>query len=190
MTNKISKVLTQAWENMISDYKDGTIDLQHERITEYSTTCTSLESSLIDKIKEKKPEWSVKSQGYHGLGDKNTDIQIGCGYGPRKFLGDVHIELKLYHDTAAWKKTPKTTNTVQSDLQFAKEYSTLDIPIWVGVIDTIPSTNKQKIPFDIDWKECNILEDVFEKNYKNINPPSSPPREKKQRWFFVNGSNL
>jgi len=31
------------------------------------------------------------------------------------------------------------------------------------VIDTIPSTNKQKIPFDIDWKECNILEDVFEK---------------------------
>jgi len=172
MPIEISKVLTQAWERTISQYEKGSIKLSNEKSLEdyFKKNC----EDILDDNKLNTPVDRQKK-----FCGKIVDVLIYSE--PRNA-----IELKIYHDPADWKMTKSMPNAVEKDLTFAKG----DSRIWIGVIDTIPSTNKQKIPFDIDWKECNILEDVFEKNYKNINPPSSPPREKKQRWFFVNGSDL
>ncbi len=172
MTIDISQVLIQGWERLIAQYKKGLIILTDEKSLElfFVRNCESV-------IQENKLNIPIgRQKEFYG---KRVDVWVGND------TPNV-IELKIYHDPADWKMTKSMPNAVERDLTFAKG----DSRIWIGVIDTIPSTNKQKIPFDIDWKECNILEDVFEKNYKNINPPSSPPREKKQKWFFVNGSDL
>ena len=172
MTIDISQVLIQGWERLIAQYKKGLIILTDEKSLElfFVRNCENV-------IQENKLNIPIgRQKEFYG---KRVDVWVGND------TPNV-IELKIYHDTADWKGTETSRNTVETDLQFAKG----DSKIWVGVIDAIPSTNKQKIPFNIEWKECEIVENIFKKNYKDINPISSPPRERKLRYFFVNGKNL
>ncbi len=108
---------------------------------------------------------------------KRVDTWIGP-------LSNPHIvELKIYHDKADWKATRTSTNTVETDLNFVKGKDNA----WAGIIDTIPSTSRQPLPYDLRWQEIEIDEDVFKKYYESKHPKSSPPRERMQKTLFVNG---
>ena len=105
-------------------------------------------------------------------------------------IGEVHswllIQLKLYHDKADWKEKPSMTNTVESDLKFAKGHH----DTYVGIIDTIPSTSRAKLPFKLNWQLVELNKEVFDKLYATINPKKSPPRERRQKILLMKGTEL
>ncbi|MGQ0772011.1 MAG: hypothetical protein ACT4NT_04490, partial [Nitrososphaerota archaeon] len=111
--------------------------------------------------------------------DKTVDVWIGS------FANLAVIELKLYHDTADWKETKTSQNTVETDLKFAtgKENA------WVGIIDTIPSTTRQLIPYNLKWKPFSLSEDLV-RSYNQEKGQSMPPRETTQRHVFVKGTEV
>jgi len=172
MTNDFSDILIETWKRLISQYEQGLILITNEKSLEifFIKNCENI-------IQEKKLNIPIgRQKEFYG---KRVDIWIGND-------NPTVVELKIFHDPADWKETRGMTNTVETDLNFAKG----DSRVWVAVLDVIPSIKRPDIPFKIDWTECNIIKKVFEQNYQNISPPSSPSREQRQRWFFVNGENI
>ncbi len=169
---EVSQILTQAWHQLISQYEKGLVIIPNEKTLEtfFLKNCEQIlhENRINIPIGRQKE--------FYG---KRVDVWIGTD-------NPSVIELKLFHDPVDWKETRGITNAVETDLNFAKG----DSRIWVGVIDTIPSVKRPMIQYDVEWEECNIVKKVFEENYRDIAPPSSPKREQKQRWFFVNGSQI
>lgn len=162
-----------AWNILLSDYQSGRIVLENERDLERSLTkiCKKL-------LRERDIDSKVANQEIH-LG-KRVDLVLGTSSDP------VLVELKLYHDKADWKETSTMTNTVESDLKFAKGNRN----VYVGVIDVIPSTSRQSLPFNLSWNEIEIDEEVFQERYADINPKTSPPRERVQKTLFANGLEI
>jgi len=77
-------------------------------------------------------------------------------------------------------------NTVESDLKFAKGHE----DIYVGIIDVIPSTRRTRLKYSLDWKELELDEQGFNNHYLNINPATSPPRERIQKSLLANGLQI
>ncbi|MFH0748560.1 MAG: hypothetical protein V1915_01360 [Candidatus Bathyarchaeota archaeon] len=96
------------------------------------------------------------------------------------------FQLKLYPDQADWKESRSLTNTVESDLKFAKGYE----DAYVAIIDTIPSTSRVELPYKLKWESLEIDRRVFNELYLAINPKTSPPREVLQRTLLMNGSEI
>lgn len=166
-------ILEKAWDHTIKAYINGNVILKDE---------TDLGRTFTNKCKKIA---------------HNEEIEIDIG-NQKEFLGkrvDVWlkdgenlsvVELKLYHDSADWKETRSSSNTVETDLKFARNNQ----DVWIGVIDTIPTTTRPHIPFILPWRTLMIDTRIFEKFYKNRNPVSSPNREIQQHHLFVNGSKL
>jgi hypothetical protein len=169
---EISKILIQAWERLISQYEKGLIILTNEKSLEtyFLKNCENVlsENKLSIPIGRQKKFYGKLVDVW--IGDDNPSV----------------VELKIYHDPADWRESKGSTNTVETDLNFASG----DPRIWVGVIDTIPSSSRTPIPYDLEWQECNFSKKTYEDNYQEINPKSSPKREQNQRWFFVNGTEI
>ena len=162
----------QAWKRMISQYEKGLIIITNEKSLEtfFLKNCENI-------LQENKLNIPIgRQKEFYG---KIVDVWIGKD-------NPIVVELKIFHDPVDWKETKGITNAVETDLNFANG----DSRIWVGVLDVIPSAKRPTIPYNIEWQECNIVKKVFEEHYQNIAPPSSPPREQTQRWFFVNGSQI
>lgn len=96
------------------------------------------------------------------------------------------MQIKFNHDKADWKETPAMMNTVESDLEFAKGHK----DTYVAMIDTIPSTARAMLPFNLPWEKAEINEKVFNEVYSTINPKTSPQRERRQRILLANGAQL
>jgi len=169
---QISEILIQAWGRLISQYESGIIIISNEKSLE-----TYFLKNCENVLQENKLNIPIgRQKEFYG---KRVDVWIGND-------NPTVVELKIFHDPVDWKETRGITNAVETDLNFAKN----DSRVWVGVIDTIPNTKRPDISYKINWQECTITENVFEQNYKNMAPKSSPPREQKQRWFFVNGLEI
>jgi len=111
---------------------------------------------------------------------KKVDLRLGSTSNP------ILVELKLYHDKADWKETKSITNTVESDLKFALGHE----DIYVGIVDVIPSTHRVHLDYLLHWEEIKINKKIFDRYYSKINPASSPPRERIQKWVLVNGVQI
>jgi hypothetical protein len=172
MSEEIASVLIQSWKRLISQYEKGLIILTNERSLE-----TYFLKNCENVLNENKIDVPIgRQKAFYG---KTVDVWIGNE-------NPSVVELKIYHDQADWRESKGATNTVETDLNFAKG----DPRVWVGVIDAIPSSSRPRIPYDLAWQECKISKKIFDEEYQKINPKSSPPREQKQRWFFVNGTEL
>ena len=170
--NQIFNILMQAWKRMISQYEKGLIIITNEKSLEtfFLKNCENI-------LQENKLNIPIgRQKKFYG---KIVDVWVGKD-------DPIVVELKIFHDPVDWKETKGITNAVETDLNFAKG----DSKIWVGVLDVIPSVKRPTIPYNIEWQECDIVKKVFEEYYQNVAPQSSPPREQKQRWFFVNGSQI
>jgi len=166
-------ILVKAWRNVIKSYVNGNTFLKKEK---------DLEIEFIEQCRIISEQENIKLEigSQLQLFGKIVDVWL-----KDRGLTSV-VELKLFHDCADWKESRTMKNTVETDLKFAKKNPNA----WVGVIDTIPSTSKQNIPFQIKWNFFKIDDIIFEERYKKINPPSSDPREQTQREFFMNGLDL
>jgi len=120
----------------------------------------------------------VKRQRRHR--ERIVDLEIG------NTLEHFLLQIKFYHDEADWKETPTMTNTVESDLKFAKGHA----DTYVAIIDTIPSATRAILPFKLAWENVEIDEQVFNKVYSTMNPKTSPTRERQQKTLLVNGDQL
>ncbi len=78
------------------------------------------------------------------------------------------------------------TNTVESDLKYAQGHNNT----YVAIIDVIPSTTRAILPFKVNWQTIEINKVVFDKFYANINPRTSPPRERQQKILLKKGTTL
>ena len=170
---EIEHVLRESWKRLIARYISGQVILRKEKDMEdaLKDICRTVivESALLP---------TIASQELHrGM---IVDLRIGsidvC----------LLVQLKFYHDRADWKETPSMTNTVESDLKFTKGHKNT----YVGIIDTIPSTPRAKLPFKLNWQAVAIHKGVFDKIYRNINPRTSPPRERKQKSLLANGTEI
>ncbi len=164
--------LRLAWGQLLSRYTSGKIVLARERDLEGHLT------SICKELIAKDSPGLIGNQEVHL--DKKVDLRTGVPDRP------LLVELKLYHDPADWKESSTMTNTVESDLKFAKGRE----DVHVGIIDTIPSTTRPSIPFRLEWQLIRINEAAFQQHYANIAPQSSPRREQEQRAVLVKGSEL
>ena len=166
-------ILVKAWRNVIKSYTNGNTILKNEK---------DLGVEFIEQCQKISQQENIKLEigNQRQLFGKIVDVWL-----KDRDLTSV-VELKLFHDRADWKESSTMKNTVESDLKFASGNPNA----WVGIIDTIPSTSKHNVPFQIKWNFFKIDNKAFEERYKNISPPSSDPREQTQREFFMNGLNL
>lgn len=166
-------ILGESWKRLISRYISGNAVLRNE---------ANMEKALLDDCRavmvESHLATPLATQEYHR--SRRVDLRIG----PNSSC--VLAQLKLYHDRADWKESPSMTNTVESDLKFAKGHGNT----YVGIIDAIPSTPRAALPFKLKWKAIEIDSRVFDDNYANINPKTSPPRERRQKVLLARGSEI
>lgn len=166
-------LLRDSWEHLISRYTSGKIVLRNEK---------DMEDALKDICQEltSEPEISlpIVSQEHHR--GRIVDLRMG------ETDSCILIQLKFYHDKADWKETPSMTNTVESDLKFAKDHK----DTYVGIIDTIPTTTRAKLLYILNWELIEIDKQVFDEIYSNINPRTSPPRESKQNVLLAKGTEI
>jgi hypothetical protein len=118
-----------------------------------------------------------RQETYRG---KIVDIRLGSKDMP------ILVELKLYYDKADWKESRSMKNTVENDLKTAKGHKNT----FVGIIDVVPSTYRAKLVYSLNWNILEIDRQVFDSYYRDINPISSPPRERKQQTLLVNGTQI
>ena len=166
-------VINEAWKELLSQYKYGKLIFRNEKDFERSLTtiCRQLmgKKGMVPAIANQEPH----------LG-RIIDLRLG------PYTNPLLVQLKLYHDKADWKETPTMRNTVESDLKFAKGRA----DVYVGIIDVIPSSSRQLLSFRLQWQTIEISDQVFQKWYANINPPTSPPREKVQKVLLANGLEI
>ncbi len=167
------EVLKDAWEQTLIDYQSGTVVIKSER---------DLEKALVNSCKNlmQKRNIPMRIGRQENFRDKRVDIRLGFTSDP------ILVELKLYHDKADWKESKSMKNTVESDLRFAKGYE----DTYVGIIDVIPSTQRAHLDYSLNWKEFEIDKQFFNLHYVDINPASSPPRERIQKSLLANGTEL
>ena len=166
-------VLCKAWRRLIGRYASGEVVLRNE---------ANMEKALKNICREIPIRHNaispVVSQEYHR--GRIVDLRIGdkdsC----------ILVQLKLYHDRADWRETRSMTNTVESDLKFAKGHG----DTYVGLIDTIPSTSRTGLPFNLKWQTIEIDKQVFGELYAHINPRTSPPRERRQKSVLAKGTEI
>lgn len=167
-------VLWASWKRLADDYVSGKLILKTEKDMEKAMAQISQ-----DVIAEHGFALDAKRQQRHG--ERIVDLEIGNAI--RYFL---LVQIKFYHDKADWKETPAMMNTVESDLKFAKGHK----DTYVAIIDTIPSTARAMLSFNLPWEKVEINEKVFNEVYSTINPKTSPPRERQQRILLANGAQL
>ena len=167
------EVLKKAWENTLSDYREGEIIIKNE---------IDLEKALVNSCRKVMQNRGVpiRISRQETFREKRVDIRIGLP------SDAILIELKLYRDKADWKESKSMKNTVEGDLRFAKGHENT----YVGIIDVIPSTQRAYLDFNLDWRKLELDEQVFISHYININPATSPPREKIQKSLLVNGLEI
>jgi len=170
---EIESVLQESWKRLIANYTSGKVVLRNEKDMEDALKgiCRSImvEHGVLP---------AVVSQEHHR--NRRVDLRIG------PIDSCLLVQLKLYHDKADWKETPSMTNTVESDLKFAKGHKNT----YVGIIDAIPNTARARLPYELDWQTVEIDKDVFNKIYQDINPRTSPPRTRKQKVLLANGTEI
>jgi glucose-6-phosphate 1-dehydrogenase len=166
-------LLREAWKRLVEAYASGRVILRTEKNMEKAMTqiCESL-------IAEQGLVFKVKRQERHRERIVDLVIRIPSQH--------VLAQLKLYHDKADWKESPSMTNTVESDLKFAKGH----LDTFVALIDTIPSTSRASLPFRLRWEEIEINEKVFNREYATIHPKTSPPRERHQKALLTIGTEI
>ena len=166
-------ILRQSWERLIAEYTSGRVFLRNEKDMECALwkICQNVmvERGLFPTV--------VSQESHRG---RVVDLRIG------EIDSCILVQLKLYRDKADWKETPSMTNTVESDLKFVKGHE----DAYVAVIDTIPSTPRVKLPFKLNWQTIEIDDDMFSKVYSDINPRTSPPRERRQKILLANGTDI
>ena len=166
-------MLQESWKRLIANYTSGKVVLRNEK---------DMEDALKDICRSIMVEHgvfpAVASQEHHR--NRRVDLRIGA------IDSCLLVQLKLYHDRADWKETPSMTNTVESDLKFAKGHRNT----YVGIIDAIPNTPRAKLPYELNWQTVEIDKDVFDKIYRDINPRTSPPRTRKQKALLANGTEI
>ena len=172
MSNFVA-LLHEAWESLLADYGHGKTFIKNERNLEcaFSDICMRLMAAKGIPV-------MIANQELH-MG-KKVDARIGPVTDP------LLIQLKFYHDTADWKESLSMKNTVESDLKYAKGHDN----IYVGIVDVTPSSSRPPLPFRLKWKTLEIDVDVFDRYYANINPPTSPRRERIQNTLLMNGLEL
>jgi hypothetical protein len=170
--NLFEKILLPAWTQLLFEYTSGKTILRSEKDMEKRLKEISCE--IANK------EGLAAFIGSKKIGDRIVDLKIA------DTKNRLLVQMKLYHDKADWKETQSMTNTVESDLKFAKGHE----DTFVAVIDTIPSTARQVLPFKLNWKTIEIDEKVYKEIYSNINPRTSPKREQKQNILLANGNQI
>ncbi len=170
---KTEFILRGSWKRLIDAYISGRIILQSEKDMEDAVAkiCQNL---IVEHILP----LTVRRQ--QRCRERIVDVTIE-GMGQLLLL-----QLKLYHDKADWKESPSMTNTVESDLKFAKNHK----GTYVGIIDTIPSTSRAELSYKMKWQSIKIEKQVFDRLYSFISPKTSPPREILQRILLVNGGEI
>lgn len=166
-------LIREAWELLLSDYKRGRVILRDERDLGRSLT------DICNRLMKEKDIAPLIANQERRLG-RRVDLRLG------PYSEPLLVQLKLYHDKADWKETRTMRNTVESDLRFAKGRDN----VYVGIIDVIPSSSRPPIPFRFQWKTFEIDKKVFHRWYANINPPTSPPRERVQRALLASGLEI
>jgi hypothetical protein len=166
-------ILRESWKRLIDAYISGRIVLRSEKDMEDAVAkiCQYV-------IVEYGLPLTVRRQQRHR--GRRVDVAIE-GRGQVLLL-----QLKLYHDKADWKESPSMTNTVESDLKFAKNHK----GTYVGIIDTIPSTSRAELQYKMKWQSIKIEKQVFDSLYSSISPKTSPSREMLQRILLVNGNEI
>ena len=166
-------ILRQSWERLLAQYVSGKVILLNEK---------DLEVVLQEILQELTKEQGVKLEVVRQETRRGKIIDLR--------IGEIHscilLQLKLYRDKVDWKEIPSMTNTVESDLNFAKGSD----DIYVAVIDTIPSTTRLQLPFHLNWQTIEIDEQVFDREYSRIHPKTSQPRERQQKVLLVKGSEI
>lgn len=158
---------------MVDDYVSGKLILRTE--PDMERWMAQISRDIIAKLGF---ALDVKRQRRHR--ERIVDLEIGNA------IKHLLVQIKFYHDKADWKETPAMMNTVESDLKFAKGHK----DTYVAIIDTIPSTTRAVLPFELAWEKVEIDQKVFNEVYSTINPRTSPPRERQQRILLANGVQL
>ena len=158
---------------MVEDYVSGKLILRTE--PDMERWMAQISRDIIAKLGF---ALDVKRQRRHR--ERIVDLEIGNA------IKHLLVQIKFYHDKADWKETPAMMNTVESDLKFAKGHK----DTYVAIIDTIPSTTRAVLPFELAWEKVEIDQKVFNEVYSTINPRTSPPRERQQRILLANGVQL
>lgn len=170
---EVQTILDKSWKRLISQYVSGKIVLRKE---------ADMEKALLDICRAVMVEQlfltPIATQEHHR--HRRVDLRIG----PIDLC--ILVQLKLYHDRADWKETQSMTNTVESDLKFAHGHHNT----YVTIIDTIPSNPRAKLPFKLKWQTIEIDGKVFDESYSNINPRTSPPRERRQKVLLACGTEI
>jgi len=158
---------------LVEDYVSGKLILRTE--PDMERWMAQISRDIIAKLGF---ALDVKRQRRHR--ERIVDLEIGNA------IKHLLVQIKFYHDKADWKETPAMMNTVESDLKFAKGHK----DTYVAIIDTIPSTTRAVLPFELAWEKVEIDQKVFNEVYSTINPRTSPPRERQQRILLANGVQL
>jgi len=158
---------------LVDDYVSGKLILRTE--PDMERWMAQISRDIIAKLGF---ALDVKRQRRHR--ERIVDLEIGNA------IKHLLVQIKFYHDKADWKETPAMMNTVESDLKFAKGHK----DTYVAIIDTIPSTTRAVLPFELAWEKVEIDQKVFNEVYSTINPRTSPPRERQQRILLANGVQL
>ncbi len=165
-------VLVESWRRSINQYREGITIFKLEKDLEVNFTNNC---KMVMRENDLNYEIGNQRQSY----GKTVDVWIGSSVDP------AVVELKIYHDTADWKETKTSQNTVETDLKFAKGKENT----WVGIIDTIPTTTRQQIPYNLKWKSFSLSEDLVRK-YNQAKGQSVLPREAVQREIFAKGTEV
>ena len=166
-------MLRASWKHLVDDYVSGKLILRTE--PDMERWMAQISRDIIAKLGF---ALDVKRQRRHR--ERIVDLEIGNA------IKHLLVQIKFYHDKADWKETPAMMNTVESDLKFAKGHK----DTYVAIIDTIPSTTRAVLPFELAWEKVEIDQKVFNEVYSTINPRTSPPRERQQRILLANGVQL